>query len=160
MKKHFTIIALALIISIGSQAKERTAQQKRKLALSVLKTNMPTRAEEAGSIEELKTMKTLTVMGYADGRGFAVISNDDRHEAVLGWSDGQFNADRIPDGLNGGLTWLTPYLRVAMTTRAPSLRLQLATTHCQKASRVSCLHGGDKATRTTANALTWEEREP
>ena len=99
MKKHFTIIALALIISIGSQAKERTAQQKRQLALSVLNTNTPTRAEEAGSIEELKTMKTLTVMGYADGRGFAVISNDDRHEAVLGWSDGQFNADRIPDGL-------------------------------------------------------------
>lgn len=99
MKKHFTIIAIALLLCLGLQSKERTQEQKRQLALSALKASTQTRAATADNIKELRTMDALTIMGYTDGGGFAIISNDDRHEAVLGWSDGRFNADKLPDGL-------------------------------------------------------------
>lgn len=99
MTKRYILPVLVLLVATGLHAKERTTQQKRQLALSVLKDKTPTRAATSGNIEELKTMSGLTVMGYAGGGGFAVISNDDRNEAVLGWSDGRFDAENISDGL-------------------------------------------------------------
>lgn len=112
MKRHFTILAIALFLCIGLQAKERTTEQKRQIALSVLNKNAATRAVSAGNLKELKTMKELTVVGYSDAEGFAIISNDDNNEAVLGWSDKKFNPDEMPDGL---IWWLNTANEVLST---------------------------------------------
>lgn len=95
MKKRYSIIALALLAVLGTNAAERTAQQKRAIAMSVLGSKT---ARANVAINELKVMNELTVMG-GNGVGFAVISNDDRNEAVLAVANNDFNAENIPDGL-------------------------------------------------------------
>ena len=96
MKKRYSIIALALLTVFGANAAERTTQQKRQIAMSVL--GAKSGARSGAAISELKVMNALTVMG-GKGVGFAVISNDDKNEAVLAVADGDFNADNMPDGL-------------------------------------------------------------
>lgn len=97
MKKHYLLLAIAFFAAITAGAAERTLQQKRQIALSVLGTQAQTRGAQAGELKLLKEATGLSVVGY-DGGGFAVISNDDSQEAVLGWSDGKFGTD-LPDGL-------------------------------------------------------------
>lgn len=97
MKKHCLLLVIALFAAVTAGAAERTWQQKRQIALSVLGTQAQTRGAQAGELKLLKEATGLSVVGY-DGGGFAVISNDDSQEAVLGWSDGKFGTD-LPDGL-------------------------------------------------------------
>lgn len=100
MKSHLTILAIALVLCTGIQAKERTPEQKRQIAFSILSKNAAaTRAVSLNNLKELKTMNELTIVGNSDANGFAIISNDDNNEAVLGWSDKRFNSDKMPDGL-------------------------------------------------------------
>ena len=96
MKKHCLLLVIALFAAVTAGAAERTWQQKRQIALSVLGTQAQTRGAQAGELKLLKEATGLSVVGY-DGGGFAVISNDDSQEAVLGWSDGKFGTD-LPDG--------------------------------------------------------------
>ena len=98
MKKHYLLLIVAIFICAAADAAERTWQQKRQIALSVLGKQAQTRAAQGGELKLLKESKSLSVLGY-DGGGFAVISNDDRHEAVLGWSANKFETDDMPDGL-------------------------------------------------------------
>ena len=85
MKKLFTIILL-LSFSISSLfPAERTLSQKKAVAASVLGLSV-SKMKNVSDIVPLKTMKALTVMGYADGSGFAIIANDEAHDAVLGYS--------------------------------------------------------------------------
>ena len=95
MKKRYSIIALAMLAVLGANAAERTAQQKKAIALSVLGQKA---ARSDTVISELKVMDELTVMG-GKGVGFAVISNDDRNEAVLAVAEGDFDVANVPDGL-------------------------------------------------------------
>lgn len=95
MKKRYSIIALAMLAVLGANAAERTAQQKKAIALSVLGQKA---ARSNTVISELKVMDELTVMG-GKGVGFAVISNDDRNEAVLAVAEGDFDVANVPDGL-------------------------------------------------------------
>ena len=97
MKKHYLLLAIAFFAAITAGAAERTLQQKRQIALSVLGTQAQTRGAQAGELKLLKEDTGLSVLGY-DGGGFVVVSNDDSQEAVLGWSDGKFGTD-LPDGL-------------------------------------------------------------
>ena len=98
MKKHYLLLIVAIFICAAADAAERTWQQKRQIALSVLGKQAQTRAAQGGELKLLKEAKSLSVLGY-DGGGFAVISNDDRQEAVLGWSANKFDTDDMPDGL-------------------------------------------------------------
>lgn len=84
----------------GMQAVERTLQQKIQLAVSVLSANgggAQSKVRDAVLPRVLKTTRTLTVIGY-EGGGFAVISNDDADEPVIGYSDGVFSEDNMPAG--------------------------------------------------------------
>lgn len=98
MKKHFLLLVISVLVCTAANAVERSWQQKRQIALSILGAQTQTRSQQGGELKLLKEAKGLSVLGYERG-GFAVISNDDRHEAVLGWSTGKFNADNMPDGL-------------------------------------------------------------
>ena len=108
MKKHYLLLIVAIFICTAADAAERTWQQKRQIALSVLGKQAQTRAAQGGELKLLKETKSLSVLGY-DGGGFAVISNDDRHEAVLGVSDGRFNPDNLSDSFKW---WLNAANRV------------------------------------------------
>lgn len=89
------------MLASGMQAVERTLQQKIQLAVSVLSANggsgAQQRVKDAALPHALKTTRALTVIGYEDG-GFAVISNDDGDEPVIGYSDGVFSEGDMPAG--------------------------------------------------------------
>ena len=95
------LIAL-LSLSIGCTTaftKERTLQQKRDAAATVLdRVAQTTRADATEQLEPLYSTSTFTVMGRRTAGGFAVIANDDAHEAVLGYSQSRY-ADSMPCGL-------------------------------------------------------------
>lgn len=101
MKLRYSIFAFVLLMASGAQAAERTVQQKIQLAVSVLNANnggkAHGKAKNALPARILKTTDALTVVGYEDG-GFAVISNDDSDEPVIGYSFGVFTEEGMPDG--------------------------------------------------------------
>ena len=62
----------------------------------------------AAQLEVMKQGRQYTVLGYAQG-GFAVIANDDRFDAVLGYSDTKFRLTTFPRRCSGG--WTPPTRR-------------------------------------------------
>ena len=120
MKKHYLLLIVAIFICTAADAAERTWQQKRQIALSVLGKQAKTRAAQGGELKLLKEAKSLSVLGY-DGGGFAVISNDDRQEAVLGWSANKFDTDDMPDGLR----WWLNAADEALSVKADYVRQYL-----------------------------------
>lgn len=120
MKKHYLLLIVAIFICAAADAAERTWQQKRQIAFSVLGKQAQTRAAQGGELKLLKEAKSLSVLGY-DGGGFAVISNDDRHEAVLGWSANKFDTDDMPDGLR----WWLNAADEALSVKADYVRQYL-----------------------------------
>lgn len=120
MKKHYLLLIVAIFICAAADAAERTWQQKRQIALSVLGKQAQTRAAQGGELKLLKEAKSLSVLGY-DGGGFAVISNDDRHEAVLGWSANKFDTNDMPDGLR----WWLDAANEALSVKADYVRQYL-----------------------------------
>ena len=103
MKKHYLLLTFAMLFVTTANAAERTLQQKKQIARTVLARQTTIRSAADSELKLLKEAKGLTVLGYDNG-GFAVISNDDRNEAVLGWSDGRYDADNMPDGLKWWLS--------------------------------------------------------
>ena len=122
MKKHYLLLIVAIFICAAADAAERTWQQKRQIALSVLGKQAKTRAAQGGELKLLKEAKSLSVLGY-DGGGFAVISNDDRQEAVLGWSANKFDTDDMPDGLR----WWLNAADEALSVKADYVRQYIPT---------------------------------
>ena len=122
MKKHYLLLIVAIFICAAADAAERTWQQKRQIALSVLGKRVQTRAAQGGELKLLKEAKALSVLGY-DGGGFAVISNDDRQEAVLGWSANKFDTDDMPDGLR----WWLNAANEALSAKADYVRQYIPT---------------------------------
>ena len=122
MKKHYLLLIVAIFICAAADAAERTWQQKRQIAFSVLGKQAQTRAAQGGELKLLKEAKSLSVLGY-DGGGFAVISNDDRHEAVLGWSANKFDTDDMPDGLR----WWLDAADEALSVKADYVRQYIPT---------------------------------
>ena len=111
MKRN--IIYLVLLLScISLFATERTEEQMRDAAISVLSKNI--RSNRAGGISSelmlMKRMPKLSVYGYADG-GFAVISVDDRYSEVIGYSDTQYSDSVMPCGFK----WWIEAVNAAMS---------------------------------------------
>lgn len=96
MNRHVFII-LMFALSLTATAGNRNYKEKKAAALSVLRS-AATRAGTDGKAQELKTLEEtsgFTILGYEDG-GFAVIANDDRFNAVLGYSDEAYDAANVP----------------------------------------------------------------
>ena len=111
MKRN--IIYLVLLLScISLFATERTEEQMRDAAISVLSKNI--RSNRAGGISSelmlMKRMPKLSVYGYADG-GFAVISVDDRYSEVIGYSDTHYSDSVMPCGFK----WWIEAVNAAMS---------------------------------------------
>ena len=112
MKREILYIVL-LLCSISLFAAERTEEQMRNAAQSVLSKNANRRNNRAGLSSELllmKRMPKLAVYGYKDG-GFAVVSADDRYSEVIGYSDTQYSDSVMPCGFK----WWTEAMNAAMS---------------------------------------------
>lgn len=82
--KRTLICLLATFCVAFVCAKERTFEQKRAIAERLLGKD-GTRTRGDVSIDELKNLSDLTVMGYANG-GFVIVTNDDRFMPCIGYS--------------------------------------------------------------------------
>lgn len=97
--KIYLSLFIFLFAALGAKASPRTWQQKRDAALSVLSTKLSPSTRKVASLpKDLTTIdqnEAYTILGYED-HGFAIISNDDNYEAVLGYSETKFTNQ--PDG--------------------------------------------------------------
>lgn len=112
MKREILYIVL-LLCSISLFATERTEEQMRNAAQSVLSKNANKKSNRVGLSSELllmKRMPKLAVYGYTDG-GFAVVSADDRYSEVIGYSDTQYSDSVMPCGFK----WWIEAMNAAMS---------------------------------------------
>lgn len=97
MKKTSYILLVVFILSTTCiHAAERSLEQKKNAAINAISKLQGVTRSITAEIKELKKLDGLSVIGYEDG-GFAVIANDDRNEAVIGYSKSIYS-DRMPDG--------------------------------------------------------------
>lgn len=94
MKRILTLLSLILVSILTVSAGERSEQQMRNAAISVLNRSK-TRSVNS-ELKELMAKPKLKIYGYEDG-GFAVVSKDDRFDGVIGYSDTKFSGD-LPCG--------------------------------------------------------------
>lgn len=115
MKRLIALLSLSVACTTAF-TKERTLQQKRDAAAAVLDRGpQATRADATERLEPLYSTSTFTVMGRRTAGGFAVIANDDAHEAVLGYSQSRY-ADPMPCGLKWWLKATDTALQRGETT--------------------------------------------
>lgn len=95
--KRYVFFCLFMATVLSGMAAERTFEQKKRAAIKAISAVKRQAMMPASGIRELKKLNELTLLGYESG-GFAVISNDDRHDAVIGYSDSKIDVDVMPDG--------------------------------------------------------------
>ena len=102
------------------QAKQITQQQARQQAAAFMQQHGMTVSAGATSMAKSAVTGTTSATGTAScaayyafndesGKGFVIISGDDRTDAVLGYSDsGTYNEDSLPENMKA---WLQGYVR-------------------------------------------------
>lgn len=93
MKK--TLLLILALVAITASAEQRTLEEMRSLAVQALNQTGNTRLKARAaseSLEVLKDMPQLSLMGYQDA-GWAIVSKDDSFEGVLGYGDSPINLD-------------------------------------------------------------------
>ena len=100
MKK--VLFSLCFLLAFTSQAwsRQRSLDEIKAAASQVI--NKKGTARSAARMGVMRQNSQLTVVGYNDG-GFAVVANDDRFPAVMGYSDTKFT-DNMPPALEWWLT--------------------------------------------------------
>lgn len=91
--KRTLLYLLTFLCTFSVYAKERTFEQKKAIAASLLgKRTVLYNTRARADINELKCLSDLTVMGYTKG-GFVIVSNDDRNTPYVGYSDNLIDFD-------------------------------------------------------------------
>lgn len=115
--KRPLLFLLALFALIGISAKERTLSERQQAAANILLKAAPQARTLTKSfsttIKLFKEMPQVSILGYNDG-GFAVIANDDKYPAVLGYSETAYT-EKLPDGLE----WWLKEMNKALSSSAP-----------------------------------------
>ncbi len=86
--RKFSLFLALLAVLLQATARERSLDEKKNLAISVLQKSFSRSAQKTSSVETmivLQESRTFTIIGYPSG-GFAVISNDDSNAPILGYS--------------------------------------------------------------------------
>lgn len=113
--------SLLLVLALSATAAPRTMKQKKSAALSALcrignNGARPMRAPLNAELKTLDASDAYTILGYEDG-GFAIIANDDRNEAIVGYSDAAYQSANLPDGMKWYLAALNEALDNTDATR-------------------------------------------
>ena len=111
MKKLIFSLSFLLVFSAQVWSKQRSLDEMKAAAASVIANHAKTRG--AASLKVLKQDNQLTMLGYAGG-GYAVIANDDRFPAVLGYSENPSSGD------NPGFQWWMNAMSEALAANAES----------------------------------------
>lgn len=104
-KNTFKILLLITLLYIpkGVFAAGRTVEQKHAAAIKVLCMNNGPKfikmKGKADRVKELYADSVITIMGLEDG-GFALIANDDKFDAVIGYSDSKFSTAKAEENKN------------------------------------------------------------
>lgn len=119
MKKLLFALSFLLssVIAFGAQ---RSLEQMIAAAKSVIKTTPAVTRSGAAQIKTLKQGSQFTVLGYDSG-GFAVIANDDRFNAVLGYSNDGFSADNIAPGMQWWMNAVDEALQSKLESGEPEV---------------------------------------
>ena len=98
-------------------AAERSLSEKQKAAAIVLeRTSIQKNLDKTAKIVPLQTMTGLTVMGYENNEGFAIIANDDSFAPILGYSYTEFSSTDMPDGLKWWMNTMNKALEEKSTS--------------------------------------------
>lgn len=113
MKRLYFSIIFSLSV-IAAMAAYRSSNEKLAIARSALQSiaQNGTRANR-GELKTLKENATLTVIGYPQ-KGYVIIANDERFNAIIGYSDQAFQEDN--PGLNWWLKAASEVMEAAKTT--------------------------------------------
>ena len=113
MKKVLLSMSLILTLPLVAMAGPRSLEEMKAAASKVIPVaKTRSSANAADGLKVLKTVPQLTVLGYENG-GYAVIANDDRFPAVLGYSD-----SKLSNGDNPGLQWWMNAMSEALAAQA------------------------------------------
>lgn len=110
MRRTITSLLLFFAVSILVFANERLIEEKKQIARSVLTRNNLSKGKSFSDIKILKNMSGLSIIGYENG-GFAIVSNNDNNEQVLGWSSACYKDDNKSEGFTWWLTAMDEVLQ-------------------------------------------------
>jgi len=113
MSLSFRIVLFLLLAMIGTTANARDLQQARQAAMQQMKKSAARKANRKGGeaiavnpqlvYSKAKTGADPYYYVFTEGKneGFTVVSGDDRLPAIVGYTaSGDFNAEKLPDGLS------------------------------------------------------------
>lgn len=113
MSLSFRIVLFLLLAMIGTTANARDLQQARQAAMQQMKKSAARKANRKGGeaiavnpqlvYSKAKTGADPYYYVFTEGKneGFTVVSGDDRLPAIVGYTaNGDFNAEKLPDGLS------------------------------------------------------------
>ncbi|MGN1375048.1 MAG: C10 family peptidase [Prevotella sp.] len=101
MKKLTILFTMLVCIVFSANAKQRNDSQmlaEANRVLGTLTSKKQGMLKSTNTPEILRRDSQFSIIGYNDG-GFAVIANDDRFAAVLGYSDSKFDESNLPPAM-------------------------------------------------------------
>lgn len=114
----------SLLMSAGMQAAQRTKDDMKAAAMNVLMKNSASRAAALGThtpqLKEYLVKEGFSVIGH-DDLGFAVVTSDDRFNAVIGYSSSTFS-DTMPDGFKWWMEKAEDALSISITNAQSTKR--------------------------------------
>lgn len=110
MKKTL-LLFFALSATHIMNANERTEEDMQAIAARQLMIGASTRSVNTISLKKLISTESYAVFTPMEGKGFVVVSNDDRFMPVLGYSDNTIDVNNMPDGLNWWMTAINTALQ-------------------------------------------------
>jgi hypothetical protein len=106
--KKITLLIVLLVCAIGSFGQQKTQQQAKDEALAFMQkrnpgvtisSNVPLKAPTRSGTTQ-QDAQPYYVFNADNGKGFAIVSGDERTQQILGYSDtGHLDMDNLPDGL-------------------------------------------------------------
>lgn len=110
--KRLLLLTLSVISSLIMMAGNVTPEQAREQAAQFMTNHVATSKNAPLSPSQLKMAKPIQLEGLylvnlEDNNGFVIVSNDDRTDAILGYSDtGRLDPENMPDNMRA---WLQGY---------------------------------------------------
>ena len=124
----FWVVSCFGIVSHAGKITEQQAYQKVQSYIASKKFSCSRRSDQAQiKLNRIAVFPSLYIFNVAEEGGFVIISNDDRFEGILGYSDsGQIDADNIPENLRW---WLSTYESQCPQTEESNVRTVALNNH-------------------------------
>jgi hypothetical protein len=145
MKKNF-YLSLFLLIPLMAFSQSKTQQQAFSEASAFLQKLNPTVTFSQSSPAKAMTQSSTAtneaqpyyVFNADNGKGFVIVSGDERTESILGYSDkGRIDMDNLPDGLKVLLQQYAAEIKSLGSTTTTAVKAKAASTSTVSATKAS-----------------------